>query len=465
MKRSLSSRPRELLQGSLAWIILFLALGVGWMLGEMKPWKGLILSLLFLLFCASFLWPEGGLMAVIFSMLLSPEVIVGDVGSRGATLGRGVTLRLEDLLLVCIGLSWLARSAVLKDTGLIRHTPLNKAIGTYILVCALATLWGMVWGNVRGVAGFFYVLKYFEYMVVFFMVVNYTESAAQAERLLFCVLAACFLACLAGLWQIPTGARVSAPFEGEVGEPNTFGGYLVFMGAIAAAMLESAKNARIRTGLTGLVCLIVVNLLYTQSRSSYLAVFPAFLVLAAFSRFKVHLLGGLVLLFALSPWILPGAVKERAAYTFSQPTETGQLRMGNLRLDTSTSARIVSWQEGVKVWWKRPILGHGVTGYHFLDTQYPRILVETGLLGFAAFCLLIFTLIRFILDAWRRARSDPLTRSLAVGALAGLTGLLVHAVGTNSFIIVRIMEPFWAIMGILFVLTRARQDEWEASTA
>jgi hypothetical protein len=40
-----------------------------------------------------------------------------------------------------------------------------------------------------------------------------------------------------------------------------------------------------------------------------------------------------------------------------------------------------------------------------------------------------------------------------VGLTAGLVGLLVHAIGANSFIIVRIMEPFWFVTGIVIALS------------
>ena len=36
--------------------------------------------------------------------------------------------------------------------------------------------------------------------------------------------------------------------------------------------------------------------------------------------------------------------------------------------------------------------------------------------------------------------------------MAGYVGLLFHAIGTNTFIIVRIMEPFWFFAGIIAVL-------------
>jgi hypothetical protein len=135
-------------------------------------------------------------------MLLSPEIITGDIGGKG-TLGRGLTVRLEDFLLIFIGLSWFARTAVDKTTGLFRKTPLNQPIAAYIIVCLIATLWGRITGDVQGIAGFFFVLKYFEYMIVFFMVVNYVETPDQAKRLLFCLFLTCFIVSMYGLIQIP----------------------------------------------------------------------------------------------------------------------------------------------------------------------------------------------------------------------------------------------------------------------
>jgi hypothetical protein len=166
--------------------ILIGALLAGYLLTMISAIQGLMLILLLLVFICTFIWPEAGLYVLIFSMLLSPEVIAGDIGGR-ATLGRGFTLRLEDFLLIFIGLSWFARTAVDKTTGLFRKTPLNQPIAAYILACLLATLWGKITGDVQGKAGFFFVLKYFEYMIVFFMVVNYVNTEDQAKRLLVCL--------------------------------------------------------------------------------------------------------------------------------------------------------------------------------------------------------------------------------------------------------------------------------------
>ena len=55
----------------------------------------------------------------------------------------------------------------------------------------------------------------------------------------------------------------------------------------------------------------------------------------------------------------------------------------------------------------------------------------------------------------------PYYRGLGIGFLAGFVGLAVHGIGANTFIIVRIMEPFWFFVGIIAaipMLVRQRAD-------
>ena len=403
------------------------------------------------IFGISFVNIELGLYILIFSMLLSPEFIAAEA-QGGAALGRGVTLRLEDLLLVVIGFSWFAKNAVYKELGLFLKTPLNKPILYYLLACVVSTGFGIMAGRVEVKTGFFFVVKYFEYIIVFFMLVNHVEKTDQIKRFIFCLLLTCFITSIIGILQIPGGGRVSAPFEGEVGEPNTFGGYLVFLGAIAAGLFYKAENMRAKILLALLMVAIVPSLLFTQSRSSYLAAIPACMALGFLTERKVIVIGLIMVSFVLSSLFLPSQVKNRIRFTYTQREHPGQqVMMGDVRLDTSTSARLRSWQAGISAWTKRPILGYGVTGYSFMDAQFPRVLVETGIIGLAAFIYLLYSIYKLVISNLKRLKT-PYLQGIVIGFLAGYIGLLFHAIGANTFIIVRIMEPFWFFAGIIVVL-------------
>ncbi len=403
----------------------------------------------------SFINPALGLYILIFAMLLGPQFGTGNVAGEGVR-GRGVTLRLDDFLLLIIGFSWFLSTAVNKERGLFLKTPLNRYIAYYFLACLVSTLIGYMMGRVKGMAGIFFVLKYFEYYIVYFMAVNYLKEKKQMERLVWMMLLVCLIVCAIAIYQIPSGVRVSAPFEGKEGEPNTLGGYLVLILSLVLGLLFSdygTNKQKIFLGI--LVCFILPTLAATQSRSSWLALVPMLLALVWFSKRKMVVIVPLIFIVLVASFLMPSAVKDRAMYTFTQKVEEGQLKVGAVRIDTSTSARLTSWKNVLtRDFIQQPLIGYGVTGYSFIDAQYPRVLAETGLLGLFFFFALLVAIYRNARDTRRLYDNDSFYLGLSTGFLAGFFAMLIHAVGANTFIIVRIMEPFWFLTAILIMIPK-----------
>lgn len=406
-----------------------------------------------------FFHPKIALYLIIFSMLLSPELGI----TMGGT-GRPVTIRLEDLLLLLVGCAWLVRVAYYKETGFVRKSPLNRPIAAYSLAALLATVVSGWLGPFNWLKAFFFLAKYLEYFILFFLVLNLTDSRRDIERYLGAALVTCVIVSLVGIAQIPSGARVSAPFEGQVGEPNTFGGYLVLMISVGSAFYLVTSSLRKRLLWSGFVGLAVLPLLYTLSRTSWGALLGSVAVLLAVGPRKSHLLAASVFALALYPVVGPTQVLDRIDYTFNQPESRGQVQIGNVRLDTSLSARIDSWSYGLKGWMRRPFTGYGVAGFAFLDAQYMLVLTETGIIGLASLIWLAWSLTRLALQRYRAA-ADPFARALSLGYLAGFAGLLVHGFGANTFIIVRIMEPFWLLTALVVALPDAPKTEESTASA
>jgi O-antigen ligase len=154
----------------------------------------------------------------------------------------------------------------------------------------------------------------------------------------------------------------------------------------------------------------------------------------------------------------PKVTKDRVSYTFTQGIgRPDAVTVAGVQLDTSTSARIKSWEEAIRDLVQHPVLGYGVTGYRFVDAQYVRVAAETGFIGLLIFVLLLGTILK---ESYRvfKASEDPFDKGLAIGFLAGFTGLLFHAIGANTFIIVRIMEPFWFIAAMVMRMPSLEKD-------
>lgn len=430
-------------------LLLFVLVGFAAVIPSLPPMKAVALAGGIVVFVLSFVSTEIALYILIFSMLLSPEFIVGPAGT---STGRGVTLRMDDFLIAVIGFSWIARMAINKDLGLFLRTPLNKPIGFYLTICLVSTLLGSIFGRVDLKTGFFYVLKYFEYVIIFFMVSNHLKDRKQLRNYVWAMLLTCAVVSVIGMFNVPAGERVSAPFEGDVGEPNTFGGYLVFMICIGAGLYLATDSFRNQVLCAFLILLFSVPLFYTQSRSSYLAAIPAVLSFIWLSKKRYWVLPMILLIGLLLPYVAPHPAKERVTYTFTQGRDRKDVvSVAGVKLDTSTSARLISWQEAIEDLQEHPILGYGVTGYKFVDAQYVRVAAETGLVGLVVFLFLMATIFRESLQV-ERAAKDPFNRGLAIGFLAGFIGLLFHAIGANTFIIVRIMEPFWFVAAMVMAI-------------
>lgn len=416
----------------------------------------------------SFTSVELTLYLLVLSTLLSPELTFGGhseadlaMGKVDTTESRGVTLRLDDILLTLVCLTWMFRMALRKEVGIVRETPINQAMMWYWFVTFFSTLLAMFSGKV-GMYGLFFVIKYLEYFVLFFMIINHVHDKDTIKRFLWVMLITCIIASLAGIAQIPGGGRVSAPFEGEMGEPNTFGGYLVLMFSVTLGIFLYTARGRRWYWLLISMGIMLVPLAFTESRSSYLsfvvAIF-AFLVISKKKRFlMVACMTGIMLL----PFVLPKSIINRVMFTFNQAHQQGQLAVGGMNIDTSTTERLRSWQNVITRYFpEHPFLGVGVTGGPFLDAQYPRVLLETGMVGLVLFLWLLQRIWVLLRQGYEQIE-DEVLKGASLGTLCGFAGLLVHAIGANTFIIVRIMEPLMILLALLMaalLLERNRVEQ------
>jgi len=439
--------------GSALLILAILAIGI--ILGQLITGGSfkIVLALLFfsIILIITLVNTDVGLAILIFSMLFSPEIVLGQIP------GRDIVVRLDDILLAIITIAWFAKTAINKGLALFIRTPLNRPIIIYILVCLVATLKGAAQDHVSFLKGFFFLMRYFEYFLLYILVANYVHSRKQIKFFLNAFFLTCAFVSLYGILQIPRGVRVSAPFEGEVGEPNTFGGYLLFLFCIAVGIFLQSMSKKMKYAMAGLAFLIFIPFLFTLSRASYLAIIFSYITFILFQKRRTALIAVLAMIIVSVLVLRPEAVFSRVKYTFSG-AQSQLVKVGNIRLDSSSSARITSWQQSFEDWKKNPILGRGVSGYGFIDGQYIVTLVETGVIGLLAFLWLLWSIYKHSLKIHREMH-DELYKGLALGFFAGFIGLLIHSLTANTFIIIRIMEPFWFILALVMMLPMIEKEE------
>lgn len=399
-----------------------------------------------------------GVYILMIAMLLSPEIEMGDVASGE----RAFTIRYDDLLIVVIFLGVMLKLAYDGRFSLWQPSPINIAILLYFGLCIVSTLLALdrnlgAWDRRTAL---FVMMKMLQYYMVFWLVGQAITTRIQVRRQLTVYFIVAAIVSLYGMYSIGTTPRVSAPFETGGTEPNTLGGYLVVAMCVALGLSTQAPTVVRRFFFLGLFALCGVPMLYTLSRASYLAIIMGVLTIAVIGR-KYLLLAGLVAVLAFSPLLMPQDVIDRVTYTF-QP-EHGQEVIGGVMVDKSTGERFLIWEKVRFILTLAPVytlFGGGVSWESVLDSQYARVILETGLLGLMAFLFLQWRILKTQRQAFRWT-DDWVGRGLAMGMFASTLALMVHSMGTISFLIVRIMMPFWVLTAMcVFVRNDAITQHW-----
>ena len=235
-------------------------------------------------------------------------------------------------------------------------------------------------------------------------------------------------------------------------DPN-FTGILLVMGILLGfGLLEHGKKY---TGwLISSLTLLIVALLLTYSRSSFVALLVGMIVWATFTK-KWRLIGGLAILFTI-------------ALLFMQQSAEGQ----NLLRTTSTVARVGNVSSALQMFWQRPVIGYGFDTLRFVqcpaagcigeggsvsraaagvDNSALFVLVSTGVVGFAAFVWLVVSMASQRVQAMKKAS----TRWLGVSFCASGAALLVHSLFVNSLFYPWVLLWMWMALGALLKLTTA----------
>jgi O-antigen ligase len=394
------------------------------------------------LFVLAFVDIRAGFIVIILATLLSPEITIP------TRFLRDVSLRLEDFLLIVVFFAWLGRLAIKAEYRFIKTSPIDLPILLILIINFISTARGILLKELETTTAIFYNLKVIEFTAIYFILANSLRTSKEVKFFLAFILITAGIVALYGLPQVPqteifTAQRLTAPFEGKP-EPNTLGAYLMIILGISICLWLFMEKSGLKFWFGMFILLIFIPLLFTLSRGAYAATLGMLFLIAILSKRK-WLLALLVIFLLLSPIILPRQIIERALYNFQDPRYWGFA-------DPSLADRINVYKKAFNNLQSSPLLGHGVTGGgNILDSQYARILIETGLIGFILFWWLIVRMFKIGFRLYKNSLIGWI-KGLGLAYIVVLFGLLIHSFGNITFYIVRIMEPFWVFTAFICVL-------------
>jgi len=448
---------------------------------------------------------------VLLAALVRPEVALWLLvfavpfgGLRPVSLG-GFNLTATEPLVAALGVAWLA--------GMVRQRAIHFTFAPLLIALLLffGALLLSLFDALSLSLSAKELLKWGEFLVVYVVVAHTVKDRRQVAILIALVLLAGVLEAAWGLYgslqrlgppsYAIVGGRLFRAF-GTFGQPNPFGGYInlslpLGLSLLVDRLLRGARGEqRQAIGqhlwtialLTG-CALLGLALVLSWSRGAWLGaavavgvvvlVWGVVLLLGARRNEQwrragerlllllliVAIVGGTLMLAGAAD-LLPASITARLG---SISEQLGVFDVRTVKLTDENYAaveRMAHWQAALAMIQARPLLGYGIGNYAAAYPQYNlpgwedplghahnyylNVAAETGLVGLAAYLLLLLVALA---GAWNVAgrATDGLARAVAIGVLGVLAAQMTHNVFDNLWVH-SMAVPVALLLGLVYAV-------------
>ncbi len=391
---------------------------------------------------------------MLFACIFIPRIHVGGI----ATFYR-MDLRLEDLLLALVIILVLG---VKKSPAFFPEIPkVEKAFLIFLVTCQISIFSGIFFKTVdKPLMSLLYLIKWFEYFLVFIMTLRLTSGPKEKRFFLWAFFGLGMAVSLYGYAEYffpfskavyPNYYRLfeRAPFHGDA---NHIGGFLSLWIAFFTGLFLSTQDKTRKWLFFAAIIFAFFPLIWTYSRKSYFALAGGALVPAAILPVNRRRAVFLICILGLLGLLFPTRLSERLLdlnETFSSVDPFHSSWAGGLHV----------WKESLWNFERFWMFGSGLGSRHrlFYESQYVLILAETGIVGFAAFSYLCFSLIK---EAWRQFfKGVNHNHGMLGGWFLGFLVMMIHSVSCVSWTVSKIAIPFWFWTAFIFASDASQRQK------
>jgi hypothetical protein len=385
--------------------------------------------------------PIIGIAILIACIGLSPEFTVA--GLRN--------LRMEDFLMPGLLLGWILRAGSQRIP--FANTRIWAPAMTSLTFMVLSTIAGVAAGTAPPAFAFMVLGKYAEYMLIYLLVINTVKSEGEIRALLIFSILVALLSSYASLsTTINTSAElVGGRVLGPLGETsNIYGGYLALHLLMALGLFLHFPTGGGRLLGGACVVLLGISILFTYSRTTYVAIGGAIFLFGAFKHRRLLVI--LLVLAAVIPIMAPDSVLNRMA------------TVGGVAAGSAPS----SWVSRLDAWdWAfhrmgplDAIYGQGIGSVKFadVDSEYVRIYSDLGIIGVGLFVWLLFRIGRVALAAYDRVPQFTFPAGYLAGYLMAFAAIIIHSVAATTFSAIRTEEAFMVLTGLMTALINREES-------
>jgi putative inorganic carbon (hco3(-)) transporter len=257
---------------------------------------------------------------------------------------------------------------------------------------------------------------------------------------------------------------------GMLGSPNYYAQILVMLVPLALNQLWEEKSILLKllAAWSALVC--TLGIIFTYSRGGFFSLAAVVLAVLVYRRLNLIYTFLIVIATALILMLVPNPYLQRM-----QTIPDILLGRSSILEEASFRGRASEMIVALQMFADHPLIGVGVDNYPVyyqsysrklgLDSRteerqahdlYLRTAAETGLFGLFTFGLIVYVMIKSVVDAWRMLSEAGKKKyaSLAVAYGISILGFMVDSIFTN----LAFPRYFWILAGIAFALPTVAQN-------
>jgi O-antigen ligase len=232
--------------------------------------------------------------------------------------------------------------------------------------------------------------------------------------------------------------------------PNQLAAFLAQFGMLFWGIARVLQRFKMKVLFYGLTAFTLITMVYAFSRAAYIATLVSIGVLALLKDRKLLIVLAVFLVFWQA--VLPSAVTERVSMTHN----------ADGKLESSAQERVDLWTQSREMFLGSPVVGIGFGAFQFgehtdnlKDTHnyFVKVLVETGLVGFLFFIILVYQMFSISFSLFRKAK-DPLYEGFGLGFFLLMVACMVANFFGDRWTYLEVNGLLWVLLG---AVVRAEQ--------
>jgi putative inorganic carbon (HCO3(-)) transporter len=331
--------------------------------------------------------------------------------------------------------------------------PLVKPFGIFLLACGVSL---PLSGNLtQGVAE---ISELASFLMLFILVVDVTRSEKDVRTMVKFLVFSSLVPLTVGLVQIYSNFSLSAfTFEpsfrvyATLTHPNAYAFYLVMIAVLALSVYLQERVETNKLLLRLLLPLLVFSLLFTYTRGAWIGLLMAVALVGILQKRRLLVF---IPLAVYSTVLIFPVIFHRFESVLNP----------ELFKYDSLAWRLRLWGASFPHFLSHPVLGNGLGSFRLIAYQvddwfaaahndYLRMLVETGLVGFVGYLILLVGVLRLSWRAYHRA-VVRLHRQVCMGFFCFMVAYLAMSVADNLFNHGGIQWYLWAWAGVVTAVYR-----------